>query len=605
MATPVTRILTSIALVAILVSSVFFRRPPECQAQDRLARAEYDYYSLAITSILNSATEASKLPDISQRVNLLISAAKILPPSQHAEAMRLLDVALGDLKVWGSADKASWYQRHTAVTLRNEVLAVYAVLDPEKTTALQKEFQADLKSAANNTSATSLKPGAWFSHFSNLQTTADQSAKIALSILDTDPDKALALVVQSSQGGTVSNMLFEIVQRLVQSGNRTFLDKIEMGIVRSIAGNVALDPYSLSNAAILVLADKDMASAARSAFVSFFMRSLQAWAIVVKEAGIDTSYISRTFFTFAQTVRPVISQYSPDQVIVFDFVLDQVDPLVPENMKSVVKAFQPETLSDPRDRLSDILKDPAPGKRDLRLVRLVSELLRNKSEVIEKHLDLASDAISGFNDIDAKLAYSDLLTIVRIDAFVKQKKFIEAQQLAGSISSEETRAWALLALSSVAAKSDRVLGFELISNALKALDKASPSPHKVELALIGTAMLAKSDPQRAFDILSTSSKYANSSAAKVDPPTKRPFAFGLKATIGETHTRLSVFPESLAEVKIDPSLSALATTDWFRADQIVNDIREPSLRLQIKLQLAGAVLARESKSRKKQTPHPN
>jgi hypothetical protein len=154
-------------------------------------------------------------------------------------------------------------------------------------------------------------------------------------------------------------------------------------------------------------------------------------------------------------------------------------------------------------------------------------------------------------------------------------------------------------LSTVAAKADRVLGFELISNALKALDEASPSPRKVELALIATAMLAKNDAQRAFDTLSAASKYANSSASKVDPPTKPAVAFGLDATIGESHTKLGVFPESLGELKIDPSLSVLATTDWFRADQIVSDIREPSLRLQLKLQFAAAVLAQDSNPKRR------
>jgi hypothetical protein len=119
-------------------------------------------------------------------------------------------------------------------------------------------------------------------------------------------------------------------------------------------------------------------------------------------------------------------------------------------------------------------------------------------------------------------------------------------------------------------------------------------------------MLAKSDPQRAFDVLSTTSRYANSSASKVDPPTKPPFAFGLEATIGEAHTKLGVFPESLGELKIDPLLASLATTDWFRADQIASDIREPALRLQLKLQLAGAVLAQESKPRRKESaPKPS
>lgn len=603
------RIARTIALVAILGSPGFFWLTPRCEAQNRVAPAEYDYYSLALTSISNSAREASKLPDIPQRVTLLIKAAKILSTSQHDEAVRLLDVALRDLKEWSSADKASWYQRNTAAELRNDVLAAYAKLDPEKATALQKESQAKAESTASKTGATSLKTDTWFTQFDDRRTTADQAAKIALSLVDTDPDKAFALVLQSLQEGTVSAVLIEIVQKLVQSGNRAFLNKLEMGIGKILAANVTLDSYSLAFGSALLQADKDMPTVTRSAFVSFFMRSLQAWSNLVTDPSgngrIDPSYIRGVFTMASLAVRPVILQYAPDQLLMFEQVLDQVAPLVPAETRSRLQAFQPETFSEPRERLNDILKDLNPDKRDLRLVRLVSDLLRNEAEDFEKNLDLASDAISGFSDPDVKSAYTDLLAITRIDAFVKQKKFIEAQHLAGSISSEETRAWALLALSTVAAKADRVLGFELISNALKALDKASPSPHKVELALRATAMLAKSDPQRAFDTFSTATRYANSSASKVDPPTKPPVAFGLEATIGEAHTRLGVFPESLGELEINPSLAALGVTDWFRADQIVGDIREASLRLQLKLQFAGAVLAQESKpTQKKAAPKP-
>ena len=597
------RIVKTIAVV-ILISEGLFWVPQKCEAQTRIPPAEYDYYSLAITSILNSAAEASKVPDVPQRVKLLINAARILPASQHDDAVRLLGIALRDLKEWGSDDKAGWYQRHTAATLRNEVLALYARLDPEKTTTLEKEFQAEAESTANNTGATSLKTETWFAQFSNRRTTADQAAKIALSLVDTDPEKALRLVVQSLQGGTVSGVLVDIVQKLIQNGNRAFLNKLEMGIGEALAANVTLDPLSLSFSSALLQSDQDMPPVTRSAFISFFMGSLQLWSDLARGAsgngGLNSSYINLAFTVFSINVRPSLLQYAPGQVPVFDSVMDQLVPLVQETTRSRLQGFEPEKLSDPRDRLNDILKDPAPAKRDLRLVRLVSELLRKDSGDSQKNLDLASDAISGFSDTDAKSAYTDLLTITRIDALVNQRKFIEAQALGGSISSEETRAWALLALSSIAAKSDRVLGFELISNALKALDKASPSPHKVELALIATAMLAKSDPQRAFETLSTSSRYANSSASKVDSPTKPPFAFGLDATIGEAHTKLGVFPESLGELRIDPSLSALATTDWFRADQIVNDIREPSLRLELKLQLGGAVLAKESRPNKKE-----
>jgi hypothetical protein len=110
-------------------------------------------------------------------------------------------------------------------------------------------------------------------------------------------------------------------------------------------------------------------------------------------------------------------------------------------------------------------------------------------------------------------------------------------------------------------------------------------------------MLVKDDSRRAFETLVAAVKYANSS--KDSPRTK--FVFGLDTAIREMQTRLGVVPLNLSEVRIDPNLSGLATTDWFRADQIVSDVREPSLRLLLKLEFAGAVLAKELKSKKSQT----
>lgn len=298
-------------------------------------------------------------------------------------------------------------------------------------------------------------------------------------------------------------------------------------------------------------------------------------------------------------IRHLVSQSAPDQLLEFDLLLDQMAAFVPEKKRDLITRVQPETFSNPKERLSDILRDQDVRRRDLRLIRLVAELLRNKSEDAEKEFDLAGDAIQRFSDTDLKSAYSNLLTVTRVDALVKQKKIIEAQQLAGSIPSEETRAWALLALATEAAKEDRVLGFESISKALKALDAASPSPFKIELALLAAAMLVKDDSRRAFETLVTAAKYANSS--KDTSRTKPPFAFGLEAKIGEIETRLGVVPLDLGEVRIDPTLSGLATTDWFRADQIVRDIREPSLRLPLRLKFAGAALEKELKSRKSQT----
>jgi hypothetical protein len=361
------RMQTSKILSLAVVTSLSLCCPQVlCKSQKKIPPADYDFYALAISSIADVTTEASKLPDVPQRVKVLIEAAKILQPAKKDEAVRLLEIVLRDLREWGSADDASWRQRNMAATLRNEALAMYALVDSEKALARRREIQS-LEKTVSSAAAVNLKSfNSWHSHFNERRTAAE------------------------------------------------------------------------------------------------------------------------------------------------------------------------------------------------------------------------------------------VLTITRVNALVKQKKIIEAQQRAESISSDETRAWALLAVATAAAKEDKVLGFESISKALKALNAASPSPHKAELALLATAMLVKDDSRRAFETLAVAVKYANSSEPKDSAQARPAFAFGLETRIGEMQTRLGVVPLSLSEIRIDPTLSALAATDWFRADQIVSDIREPSLRLPLKLQFAGAVLAKELKSKKSQ-----
>ena len=142
--------------IVILISSLLFRQLPACQAQNSSDGAEYDYHALALTAISNSAREASKLTDVSQRVRILLHAAKILAPFQMNEATRFLDIALSDLKQWTSDEKTSRYEKHTASALRNEVLALYAQVNPKKAAVLQKEFLAEARSRTPGDSDISL-----------------------------------------------------------------------------------------------------------------------------------------------------------------------------------------------------------------------------------------------------------------------------------------------------------------------------------------------------------------------------------------------------------------------------------------------------------------
>jgi hypothetical protein len=565
----------------------------------------YDYRSLAITSVLNSAEEAVKLADIAERIELLVAGARVLPPSHRDDAIRLLDVCLRHLKDWAASEDSNYRQRRIAPALRNEILSAYAKLNPDRAATLQKEDQA------TNTPSDiekSIRPnGGWTGSITQRRATADQSVNIALSIIDTDPKRALTLVVQSVREGIVSNSIPPLFDKLRKSDHLPLLIELQASLSHAVASTFTLDPFSLTCISVLLQSDgQHLSPTTRAGFIRFLVNSLETWARLVKgddgSGGLDPSYVSSSFTVLFINVRPAIAQYAPEELIKIEILFDQVSPFVPEKTRSRLQALQPEKLPDPRDRLNDILKDANAESRDLRLIGLVAQLLRNESADVEKNLELAAEAVSGLSDTDTKSAFTDLLTITRINSFVKQKKFIEAQRLADSVSSKETRAWALLALSMVAAKADPVLGFELIRTAMKALDAASPSPHKVQLALAAAAMLVKSDPQRAFDTLSVAAKYANSSAAKVDPPTKPPVVFGLDSAIGEMHTKLGVSPEALADLRIDAALSELGRVDWFRANEIADGIREPALRLRLKLEFARTVIAQGDKPNQKQKP---
>lgn len=588
----------TLLLLGSLLASSGLRQ--ECLAQKRPRPLDYDYAALAITSISNSAAEVAKLPDISQRVKLMIYAATLLPASERETALHLFDITLKDLKELISQEQTPAWQRRQALTLRADVLAAYARIDSEKAVALQKEYSEE-KQTKEGSEAVSFKQSDWFAQSMKRRTVADQPARMAAALIDSEPERALQLTAVSLQQGIVSARLGDIVKSLVQTRKRELLNRFEKVTTDIIVQNVPFDLLSLPYAADIVQSDVEMPAVARAAFVNFFMRSLQNTARIASEPGTNESYLTMASTYFALNVRPIILQQAPEQLLAFDLLMDQVLPLVSETTRNRLSAFTPEVATEPRERLNEILKNANPPQRDLRLARFLFQLIRKPDGLTDADFDLASDAINGFADPARQSAFADLVLTVRVNELANRNKFTEAQAVAASISSVETRSWALLALARAAAKADRVLSFELISNALSVLEKASPTPNKVELALTAAAMLVKNDPQRAFDILATASRYANSSVVKVDSSAKPAVGFGLAARIGESETTIGVHPESLSDLSVNSSLSTLATRDWFRANQIANDIRDPYLRLQLNLQFAGAMLKVKTPTKKTET----
>jgi len=325
------------------------------------------------------------------------------------------------------------------------------------------------------------------------------------------------------------------------------------------------------------------------------MNSVETWVALVKgddgNGGLDPSYVSSSFTRLLLNVRPAIAKHSPADILRFDILLEQASRFVPEKTRSNLQVFQPETLTDSRERLNAILREPGAERRDLRLIGLASELLRNldATDDLESGLDLLTDIINQFSDTRLRTTYGDLLLIKRLNSLVRVKQFDSARKLVASISSAETRVWTMLALA-VAAKEDKVLAFELTVDAIKALDAVSASPAKVALALMGAALLAEEAPPRSFELLSSAAKYANSSKDS-SGNTDVASAIGLTASVGNLNLTLAREPGSLADVRIDPRLASLGKADWFRSQEIANSFTDQTLRLRLRLQFAAGVLA--------------
>ena len=555
------------------------------------SQQDYDYRSLAVESVLTSAQEAQKLSDIEERISLVIAAAKLLPTSHRREAVAFLEHGLQDVKDWHSTGKKAPLDRATANRLYSDLLAAYAKLDPERALAFQNiDHNEDTPGDGHKYLRAG---GKWSAEILARRGPADQAAGLALSIIDTDPERAFSLVVQSIKEGIVSNSVNAVFEKLQQKQDRGFLDRLQMAVAQSLATTFTLDPFSLGYAAAF-FNDHRMPSVAQRRIIRFLMNSIEMWAALVKgddgNGGLDPSYVSSSFTRFVLNVRPAIAKYSPADTLKFDILLDQSSRFVPEKTKSNLQVFQPETLTDSRERLNAILREPGAERRDLRLIGLASELVRKlDASDSESGLDLLKDTITQFSDARLRTTFGDLLLIKRLNSLVRLKRFDSVRKLVASISSAETRIWTMLALA-VAAKEDKVLAFELTGDALKALEASSASPAKVALALMGAAQLADDTPQRSFDLLSSAAKYANSSKDSSENSDVAS-AIGLTASIGNLSLILAREPKSLAEVKIDQRLASLAKTDWFRSQQVANSFADQSLRLRLKLQFAGGILA--------------
>jgi hypothetical protein len=566
----------------LLVVALSFQFASAQAIRQKPKPTDYNYKSLALDSVRDTAQQAKKLTEIKYKIRFLVEASALLSGSNNKEAADLLEFALIDLKDWESENDAPPDRRFLASYFRDLVIAQYLKIDNARATKLVAEEKRSLsdpdsKPLKNNSS--------WSTTLLERQSNADRIMAVALAILESDPDRAISLLAQSVQQGIFPWQMAEAFQRL--RANRPVLLAAQERIAASLRSTVALDSTSVTSAGSLSW-DQDMLPTVRATFLQFLLRSLEAWVSLSHAAavdgGLDPSYLDSMFGTFASTVRPVFVQHGPNELGRFDLQLDQIAPQVSPRIRDMVSSNAFAELTDPRDRLTEIKKEPNPDKRDFRLLRLVMELLRGDDS--QDRESLLAEAVQAVTDDKLKATLGDGVSLDRVQRLTKAQKFNDAAKAAERVTNQDLRAWTLLALSSVVVASDRYLALTWVNAAMKALEVSPATPRKVEIALLGVAVTSQQDPSRSFEIVSLVPKYANAIEESTEPKRDRYSGLLDEVSIGTLKIRPSSPPDELSDVRFDPAIRLLAKRDWFGVQKVADSIKDPALRLSLKLELA-------------------
>ncbi len=573
---------TLLVVSGLLAQPLAFSQSP----RQRPKTAEYDYKSLALSSIRESVPEAKKLTDINHKVRFLIEASSLLADSNKNEAMEALDLALAEIKEWESKADDTQSRKYVASYRRDQVIAQYLKLNPEKANQLLAEDKSnspeiDLKPSQKETS--------WRTNLNERRNASYKATTLATQLLESDPERAITLLAESVRGGILTSELWNILLQL--RSRRSLLLSAQERIVTSLSNAVALDNLSIQTAAFLAW-DEDMLPPVRANLIQFLLRSLEAAVhlanVTASEGGGDPGISDSVFVAFSTTARPVIQRHDPNSIGRVDVLLEQLAPRVSTRIRDMIKRNDIVEPADLKERLDEIKREADPDKRDFRLLRLIMHILQ--LDELDNEERILKEALREVTDEKLEMLLNDFAALDRVSRLTKAQKITDAVKATEQVTNANLRAWALLAISSVVVASDRFQAMTLVNAAMKSLDSAPPTPRRVEIALIAVAVTSKTDPNRAIEILSLVPKYANAVENKDDSSRNTLSAISYEVSIGELKIKPSQLPAELSDIAFDPSIRLLAKRDWFGLKAIANSVKDPVLSLSFKLELAKGVL---------------
>jgi hypothetical protein len=588
-------------LVVILLFFVpkdsFAQVAPESRAKESQQEipARYNFEEFAIALALNAGREASNLSSPAEKIEIQLEAARILSPVRRDDALRLLDSAWNTLKEWSEGEKSTSAQSRPQFVsrLRSNILALYSKLDPERAGKLMKSVGKDLEESVKKGDG-----GKGNALITKERQRADDLARIGLTRIERSPAEGIETAVSGLlQTGTVSEHLSLISQALKEKGKASLLQKFESRIAAFLSQRTSLDFSDHLAVVRIIYANPHMDRAVRSSFLGFLSHSLVKLREIIREAqvskqalAISLDSVGSIYSFYMLRVRPLVISYGLNDIYDLNVALDEIASTLPASLLD--KVYETSTTDTPEQQLKRALNTAGSELRDSRLAKFALRALNGSLHGIkESQPELAATAVESVSSLEIKTTLQDYLLMAHAEKLSKDNKFALAEEKAAAISKPEWRAWTLMALASAQAKQNWSHAMQLCDDALRALEKSSPTPRKAELAFTLADIWSGHDQNQALDIIVEAVKYANQIIEtdlriQESPSVLQPFFLN----IGKLSFAPGIETESLSDIGFHEGISQLALLNWMRADQIGKALQNANLRLRYQLAICKGVL---------------
>ncbi|MFL6229001.1 MAG: hypothetical protein ACJ741_09490 [Pyrinomonadaceae bacterium] len=540
--------------------------------------------------------EASSLTSPVESIQIQLEATRLLAREHPQEALRVLNLALKEVRdcpdSWKSKEKQS--KSFQLLSLRGDILSLYTKIDRQQADKLLKALpDCSAKADDSQKNEHADNPVNW-----DARHRADELVKVGMIKLGQNPAEGISMILSSdSSTGKVSGEISEAVSKLRAAGSDSVVNEIEDKLVEIVSSQTSSDAFNQEAVTTLIAVDPRMSPAVRQALISYLLRGLEGFVTAIKESKVsgqplqvDYDNLGYLYGEYLREIRRVIEKCAPDRLEYVDAALQQIAAVLPEEWLDAASRMPlrltPEQASRELERTLEI-KDTE--RRDSRLANFSLRALAG-FYTKERRLDLAASALDAIHDSELKAIIRDYYLMTEIRIKVEEENGASAIEKAGMVSNPLWRAWTLMAVGYALTKQpgDTV---QLYESAAQTLEKCPPTLRRVEVAFKLAELWGERDPLRAFEVLSRAVIYANQiKQPDLSPLFEKYHLPGSYAVIGKLDLQPAIELAGAGELRIGDGVKKVTQLDWTQTEYLSRKIQEVPLRLHFQLKMCEAAL---------------